>query len=176
MKTIETKEDFLKWANDCNKVLKPQEICDLQDVYGHSEVKTIKDLFVNDDSTDNRMIAFAINKVMGWDALKEMINHLIRAKANKIINEEIEHYMADYLKRDKALSEKEQAFRESRKPYWKRITKLMYEIGRMESVCNHYRKQNEELESANRKLRNDLKQAHMNAFKFEKIKELLLAQ
>ena len=70
-KKIETEEQFVAWANAVNFATKPAEICDLQDVYGHSTYQDVYRIF-NESASNRQLFVFAVNKCQGSSALMEM--------------------------------------------------------------------------------------------------------
>jgi hypothetical protein len=174
LKRIETLDDLMKWSADCNQALTTQEIVTLQDVYGHSEYKTIKELFTKKDSFDRGMVAFAINKVMGWDALKEMINHMVRVQAQSVIDEEIDYYNKEYATRDKALTGRESSLKDSLKTYWKRITSLKKTIASLKTKNEALIQENNRLHEYNVSLLTRVAENQFKADSFDTIKRLLV--
>lgn len=129
MKKIETYDDLIDWSNRANLNMASdkkgmQERIDLQDEMGHSEAKVIEKLWQESiDRNDQRLVAFALHKIMGDDYLGRYINIWVHYKWDQ----EVEKWNTNHDLRWKEIHEAEVALKEARKTVERRI-RLMRNI------------------------------------------------
>lgn len=89
---IETLDDLKHWIKASNQPLTDEELCTLQDCYGHSNFQTIKRIVIEacetpgDDYGRGRVL-FAINKIMGTDATFNFLDLYIRHRTQAVIDQ-----------------------------------------------------------------------------------------
>lgn len=110
---------------------------------------------------------------MGYDEVERLLKHFAKQKGKEIVNREMETQLETLDKREIELLKKEQAFKDCRKSYWKRINKL-------ETKLNRILRENEGKEMALQlqfkeisDLRKKLKLYQEKADKFDTIKNSL---
>ena len=81
LKKIESAEHFVQWANAVNNASN-KEICDLQDVFGHSSYADLYRIFNNDLSGSRSLVTFAINKCMGAEQFENFIKDWVAYRMN----------------------------------------------------------------------------------------------
>lgn len=175
MYRIETKQDMIQWATEINNGLGTMDMatkCNYQDVWGHSEYNTVKNLFCSLNG-ERALIAQSIFNVMGYDALEDMVRNLAKSKAQQIIDDEMNYYNKEYEARDKALSSREAALKDSLKTYWKRITSLKETIAALKTKNDALIQRNEELHKVNASHHAKIAENQFKADSYDTIKRLL---
>lgn len=118
-RSIETSEQLLQWAQAVNSGLTDKEIPDAQDIYAHSNRDNI-DKFSLESGQDRKLVVCSVRNVMDFAEVERLLSVLARAKATKQM--ELEYAELDM--REALLTSRERAFRESMKPFHKRMAEL----------------------------------------------------
>lgn len=172
MKKIETTEDMIFWAKNVNNGLSTAQKCNYQDTWGHSNPDTLKKLFIECES-DRALIICSLHNTMSYDTVQDMLFHLARTKAQKIVDEEIEHYNNELIKKEKDLTERKASFTDCLKSYWKRIKDLRNEVTRINKDKERAYDISIQLRRENADLRKEMQQYKKDAENFKMIKGLL---
>lgn len=173
LKEIKTKEDMILWAKIINESpLSTAARCDFQDIWGHSNADLLKKLFIECEA-DRALIVCSLHNIMSYDTVQEMLFHLARTKAQKIVDEEIEHYNNELTKKEKDLAERKASFTNCLKGYWKRIKDLRNEVARVNEDKERAYDIGIQLRRENADLRKEMQQYKKDAENFRTIKGLL---
>jgi len=119
VKRLESVENFKEWVKHACVAVNTKQIVVLQDIFGHSEVGTLKKLFLQSEKFSDPL--FAINKIMGRSYFDDFAQHLCMNKAQKIIDQEVEYYTNDYMEKMKSVHTREERFQDMRKFAFKKI-------------------------------------------------------
>ncbi len=113
MDKIETQDGLMAWAKAVNRVgtyNSLHDMCDLQDVFARSEVKTLKALFIGSGQNQKEALVFSIQKAMGSAALFDFIKSYYNHRAQDIIDADSEAAADRWeaaLSRERLLDERE---------------------------------------------------------------------
>ena len=86
LKRIIDTESMDRWVRYSSIATRPADISELQDIFAHSEVGVINKLFIPALSPKNAgrsAIIFAVNKIMGGDALLDLVDKYARDRFNR---------------------------------------------------------------------------------------------
>jgi hypothetical protein len=173
MKMIVDKADMIEWAKGCNKPMTTDEVCKAQDVYGLSYYNVITDLFTQLNNEERALVLVAVRNTMHHEEMERLIVHYAKVKAQQIVNEEMEYYNNELLKKEKDLADRQYAFRTSMKSYWRKITDLKATIRRLENKTNRLEHESAEWRAMAMGRKEENKRLEEKASAYLKIKELL---
>jgi hypothetical protein len=130
MRTINSKEDLVQWANEVNRGLTTKQKPDYQDYYAHSIQKDLDKWFLEANG-ERKLILCSVYNTMAYEEVERLLLVWAKEKAQRIIDRDMEEtnkyyeeQCAKLATREKALSAKEQAFQECKKPIHKHIAGL----------------------------------------------------
>jgi hypothetical protein len=124
IKKIETKEDMILWANAINShPVSIAEKCDFQDIWGHSDRKTIDRLFIEANGSRSLIIC-SVQNVMAYEEVEHLLKTWATDKANKIINAELETLTADHIKKYNEVVRQENTLNEGKRAIYRKISSL----------------------------------------------------
>ena len=173
MKAIETKDDFVRWAKQVNESTSVKISNNLQDTFGHSNLSTLKKIYVSDLNGDRNLITFAISKNQSYDTLFDFLGDWSHHRALDVIEKETLDVHEQYQKNYVELAKQRTIFHGCKKTVYKRIrqwrelvTSRNIDIEGLKSKVSRLQTENMQLHEANRRL---LKQAD----NFETIKRIL---
>jgi len=127
MNKIENIEQLIAWAGFINKgFLTLENKCELQDIYAHSGYNELAEMFMQ--CKDRKLVLCSVYNTMGYDEVERLLKHFAKQKGKEIVNREMETQLETLDKREIELLKKEQAFKDCRKSYWKRINKLQTKL------------------------------------------------
>ena len=170
MLRIENKADMLIWATYINNNighLATGERCDLQDIWGHSGVNTVNSAFC--ESSERKLIICSVSNVMSF----QEVENLLSALANYKIAAERKELYDDIDKREAALNIREQAFKESMKPYHKRLNALRRRNEFLETTNSSLMSQQAALVEDRRSWQREATKLQAKADKYDNIRALL---
>jgi hypothetical protein len=181
VRTIQSKEDLVQWAKEVNNGLSIKQKPDYQDYYAHSTRADINKFFIEANG-ERALIVCSVHNCMAYEEVERLLTVLANHKARKVINEEIEYYAnqgaarLNALNKDREIFEAEKrSFKESMKPYHKRLAALRkrneFLEARHHDACNAV----QEGESEISKLRRLLKVGEEKMRKFENARAALAA-
>jgi len=160
MKQIETKEDMIKWATAINNgPVSITDKCDYQDVWAHSSRNLLDRLFIEASGSRNLIIC-SVHNTMAYEEVEHLLKTWATYQANKVIDRELELYLADHMKRETELHRKEQAFDEGKRTIYRRIKKLKQRTDRALEI-------NAQLTKRIEQYRNDTNAANRHANEYE---------
>ena len=173
MKMIVDKANMIEWAQSCNRPMTTNEVCKAQDIYGRSQYNVINDLFVQLNNDERALVLVAVRNTMSHDELERLIVHYAKARASQIVSKEMEYYNNELIKKEKALSDRQDAFKASMKFYWRKVTDL-------KNWISHIERKNDSLQAAlanerqeNFRLREEMMRCKADATALQTIKSLL---
>ena len=179
MKTIETKEQLIQWAQEINRGLTTKQKCDYQDIFAHSAMDDIKRFFIESNGERN-IILCSIFNTMAYDTVEMLLKHWAKVKAQNILDKEMEYVNAESINKLKILAVKENeltiginTFEACKKPIYKRLASMTRELKVLRDKAEVTFENNCELTKENRDLRHALKAAQEKGFKYDTIKALL---
>jgi len=174
LKRIESVEDMVKWATDINNGVGTLEKtrCDYQDTWAHSTKEDLERFYLEANGKRN-LITCSVNNVMGYDAVEALLLCWATSKANKIIDTELQEMNETYDKRSGELREKETAFAECRKGYWKRIATMQRTIDNQNAKAGYRERELKECRERNKVLIGYAHQAQDKAEQLDKLKAIL---
>jgi hypothetical protein len=97
---------------------------------------------------------------MAYDEVEHLLKTWATDKANKLINDEIERYMVDHMKRENELLRKERAFEDGKRTIYRRIKELKQRTERALEI-------NAQLTKRIDQYRNDANAANRHANEYE---------
>lgn len=113
---IESPDMLIRWATEANQSVTTAQTVELQDIFARN--CTYEDRFVLiQQCKDSRLIYFAIYKIMGHDTFMEFIRMLCKAKAQKIVDDEMEYVSNKEIE----VNRKERNFSEAQRTIGKKI-------------------------------------------------------
>lgn len=173
MNRIETKEELIAWATAVNQGLTLKEKCDYQDIWAHSNPETIKRLFL-DCNGERSLIVHSVFNTMSYDAVEDLLKTWAVAKANKVVEEEIERHYKDINKRDGEVFKRELSLKDCLKGYWKRMSDIKTKVNALTRRNNYLTQANEELRKELSQLRHANFTLADKAEKYDAIKAALM--
>ena len=165
---IDNTATLLNWAktvqNDLFKWTRPR--CDYQDDYARTSHETIDTAFNDANNDERKLILCAIYNTMDYNEVERLL--LVRAKAVRQA-ERAELYReydkeeaartADLDRREAAIANRERTFKESMKPYHRRLTierhRADQAFRQLDAVCKEkeaYRQENDKIHENTRQL------------------------
>lgn len=173
MKRIENQEDMLRWARAINSgLMREHDKCDYQDVWAHSDQKTLDDLFMACNG-DRKLVLCSVYNTMSYDEVERLLLHYGKVKGTKLVNDAYAAEMVEVNKMRGDVYKRENALTASLKTYWKRITALKRDNSFLQSKCDRLQKDNNELTQMRREYRLEIIQLRERADKYDAIKSLL---
>lgn len=145
---IENLEQALDWAKRANEVCSTKVRVDLQDEFARSDVKIMEDIIRQAIGKDGRrLLLFGVYKVMGDHWLEQYLRIWSVQMANRHLEKEAEildKRHDDLFNKEKALKIREDAFKDLRKPIYKKFRTMKDEIDKLEkkaerekAFCHH---------------------------------------
>lgn len=168
MKTIQTREDLIKWAREVNCGLGMAKKADYQDIYAHSFEEDIERFFL-DSASDRALILCSVYNTMSYDTVEKLLKCLVRAKVQKQMKDEYE----ELDKRESALAKRESSFKESMKPFHQKMTKLRKRNEFLECAFSDLQSREAFLVEDNRALKREVNDLEAKASKYDTLRELL---
>jgi len=133
MKKIESMEDLKLWIQRVNSGNSNKAMCDLQDVFAHSEEKELVKFFLSQDVYEKELTAFCIGKAMGQEKLFRFMKSWAREQAHKVIEEN----EVDLGKRFDQLNKERYEFEMEKQNAAKRLATLKAENKRLHELVDH---------------------------------------
>jgi len=163
MKEIQNKEDFLKWAHQVNLSTenKRNGIADLQDVFykgQDGEMKRLKDMFLEVNSTEKQLLTFSIIKAMGEETAYKFIKVWARKQAHIVINE----YQKDIEDSYKKLSDEQVTFKTEKREIEAQILALQNKIDELTEWLNASRINNDGLHATITRLEQKIEEQNVD--------------
>jgi hypothetical protein len=169
MRTIESKEDFVQWADEVNRGLTTKQKPDYQDYYAHSDQKDLGRWFVELNGKRNLILHSVLN-TMAYEECERLMLAWAKHKAQGIIDQEaeelnnthskkmgeLEAWKDDLRKFSDNLERRKGIFEESKKPIHKRIETLR-------KTARDLKEENEALVTRNQYLEHRTKEAMQEA-------------
>jgi hypothetical protein len=165
---IETADDLLKWARTVNSNLQSAAICDLQDVYAHSQTETIDRLFI-ECKGDRALIICSVRNAMAFEEVERLLKVLAQHKVKAMMEAEY----AEFDKRLVELVKRERIFEECKKPIHKKIHELTANTQWLELNLDRARKDEAVAMERTRHWESLYREAQEKAAKYDNIKSLL---
>jgi len=177
MNKITNREELISWARQVNLMSMTNHslVCNLQDVFAHSNPTLLKDLFFDLPANDKHLVIFSVQKCMGSETFLDFIDGYIKRKGQQWINNESEDINEEW---QKIMGAKE-ALRKEKKEYEYKIDGLNRKNDLLARANNDYYRTITKLSKENITLRAKLEEMEAELKKqhaFEShIKELLKA-
>ena len=171
---IESKEDFLAWCFLVNENMGAKTqlpICDLQDVFAHSDQKIIKEHITEDfkSKLSIRMYLFAIYKAMGHDTFMDYMNFV----AHLLANNEVDAVYKDVEKNWSEINDARKALDNSKKSIYKKIGNLSKSKENLRRSCDFYTNQYEYVKTKNKELQLEVESLKKQQHQFIILKSVL---
>lgn len=181
IKEIQNKEDFLKWANAVNYSTenKRHGIADLQDTFFRNqdgEMKALRTMFLEANSTEKHLLTFSIIKAMGEETAYRFIKAWAKKQADIVINE----YQKDIEEEYQKLANDRMSLLTERKAFEIQAPALQKEIEELKKLLENSRINNDglhqtisRLEERNRISNNELESLNSYLEKVQTFKKTL---
>lgn len=161
------------WANAINNnPMSISEKCDFQDIWGHSDRKTIDRLFIEANGSRSLIIC-SVHNVMAYDEVEHLLKTWATDKANKIINAELETLTADHIKKYNEVVRQENTLKEGKRAIYRKIASLNDRQARMDRQKTELLKRLEECRQETRSAKQEIKEYREKAAKYDAIKQAL---
>jgi len=178
LKRITTDEELLIWAKAVNFQNFPT--CDMQDIYAHSEQKTIDRLFL-EMKADRKLIICSVYNTMAYEEVERLLIVLSNAKAQQRMEVEYKEFdevtalkHAELNKRADTLSRQEATFKEVMKPYHKRLNEMKHKAETLQAHNASLQRQLASMNAARVEARKEATEYHEKAEKYDAIRAALV--
>lgn len=142
MKRIQSKQDFLAWANEINRGVSLSRKCELQDVYGHSTVAEIDQAFIDADG-DRALIICSVTNNQSFGEVERLLKVLAKHKVNELLKQEQDELDKSW--KEVAKEKSEVAEMQNRIDYLEtRIGVYQSEVTRINQLACEYKIKSEE--------------------------------